>query len=947
MVQLKTFPRLVLGFCMLLLACAQVKPAIAQSDAHFVVRNEIVQSNLQPFTATINEIGNGSRLSPHSGFEPLVFRTMLKTTQAAENRIIAPPAIISDHDSWSTGALDGADVEVLRIENGAFRTVRHDRVANGGHQASGWIKVSPQQRMVAPDNHTFEFAFANFNRPGVPYYFTVRAVDRNGGLSSSATHVEVMAPEAFPQRKPRVENTFIKAEISASEGRLEAPNDLRAELTSTGVVHLTWSPVSRAAGYVVYRSDTPPDMHHGYYLELEGSGPSILAGDLVILRTKFYESDRTARLTNRVWNANVPGRPFRNPLLGWVDDTDENTWRLVPHEPNTIVDQPGETFLRMNLVSSQREMIGQWNHAGLDQDWYVVLNPDRRYRVDVWMRSPTTTTVNFQVIGFYGDDPHRIDPIRFTLTPEWQRFSATFDIPAVHPGSNAGQTRLRLKGPGTIDIDNFRVYADDTPYLAFDNEDIARLEASGMGHLRTHAFIKTGQKTYDLAELTNPGGVSNTAGGNTLPQTLNEIARVGMDPWLQIEPHFTREEWLGFAEYLAAPPGASDRPWAAKREAQGHGPWVDQFDSILFEIGNETWNRLFEPWTFSRMTDAATGVKYSAGEVYGLYQEYVLSILRESPHWPVLSEKLVPVLGGWARTEYGHKAASVSPNSPLLTHAGYNGGWDENAGPARPDAQGLFTVLTHNLQTTQQRAERDSSAARQISQARGTPLSIGIYEAGPGYALNGLNGSRVSEEQAALQELAMKSVAAGTATLDAFLMRAYYGQVLQNFFTYGSGQRWTSHARWNKGGQTYPAWDLLSFFNNIARGDMLAVDTMKVPRVDLQASRNRVAVEGAPLIAAYATRAGERLTLIVISRRVPGLPTAGDGNTSVTVDLPINGAERLIQISQSGTWLSHNADQQGSRLEGYELDIPSTLPRLEISEIPPGETLIYVFEGVR
>ncbi|MEO0689787.1 MAG: hypothetical protein AAFY51_05735, partial [Pseudomonadota bacterium] len=173
------------------------------------------------------------------------------------------------------------------------------------------------------------------------------------------------------------------------------------------------------------------------------------------------------------------------------------------------------------------------------------------------------------------------------------------------------------------------------------------------------------------------------------------------------------------------------------------------------------------------------------------------------------------------------------------------------------------------------------------------------------------------------------------------------GQVLQNFFAYRSGDRWASHARWNKGGQTYPSWDLLAFFNNETLGDMLAVETLASPVVDLSASGRRSAVGEGPLISAYATRSGDRLAVFVLSRRVPGYPDPDhSGETDVTIDLPISSAESLTRVTQTGEWNSHNVDGLGSELQSDEVAVPDTLPQLSISALPPGETVIYLFEGV-
>lgn len=920
-------------------------------DAHFEVTPVVINPDLQPFTATIDAFGNGHWLGPRGSFEPRVFRTMIQAAEDAENRIVAPFAYTSHYDSWRSGALDGAEVEVLRIENGAFRSIRHGRIPPGGHQSSGWRRATPSDKIVPADKTSYTVTLQRYNRPNAPYYFTVRAVSPLGFLSKPAQAVHVMAPERLSGKPPQTPNRLTAAKFRNKTGWIKAPEQLSASVNDGGHIALTWSAVPGATGYIVYRSDDPPSAHAGSYIELDGTGPPIKAGDLAIIRTKFYDAMREKRLSNRVWSAWDGGRPFKIPLLPWSDISGSPSWELVKHTKESAVEDPGETYLRVQLAAEERFTLHFKNHAGTVQDWYPVLDPDRTYRVDVWMRADAPKTVTFQASGPYSKRGRRIGPIRFAVTQSWQRFEATFKVPYLHTGQGVGTTFLQLDGPGIFEIDNFRVYADDAPYLAFDAADMARLERSGMAALRTHGFIKTGHRAYDLQELTNPAGVSNIKGGNTLPQTLTQIARVGMHPWLQIEPHFSRDEWLGLAEYLAAPfdpqsHSATARPFAAKRFAQGDAPWTEQFDKIFFEVGNETWNRMFAPWVFPEMRDSVTGQSYGRGTVYGLYQEYVLSILRDSPYWPALAPKLTPVIGGWSGFDFGIHAMAASPNTPYLTHAAYNGGWEENAGIAAPTPEGFFSILTHTLQSGAARADKYQNAAGQISEHQDRTVFTGTYEAGPGYLLNGLNGHRVSRDQAALQERAMKSVAAGTATLDAFLTRAERGQVLQNFFTYGSGPYWTSHARWDKGGQSYPAWDLLSLFNREALGDMLKVETVAVTTKDLHPKGRRPAVADAPLVTAYATRFEDRLAVIVMSRHVPRVTLAEGETTSVRIDLPISSAQRLTRYEQSGTLDSHNVDQRGSEILEQVQGVPSTLPRLLIPALAPGKTLIYVFDEV-
>jgi hypothetical protein len=385
--------------------------------------------------------------------------------------------------------------------------------------------------------------------------------------------------------------------------------------------------------------------------------------------------------------------------------------------------------------------------------------------------------------------------------------------------------------------------------------------------------------------------------------------------------------------------------------AQGQAPpWTEVFGRIQFEIGNETWNPIFAPWTFPGMKDAATGEVYSRGAVYGLYQEYVMGILRGSPHWPALEDRMETVLGGWSGRNYSLNAARHAPSADVLGIASYNGGWDEDEGPVRPTPQGFASVLSNVLQTNLPRARWLAEEATSLP-VRDRALRLGTYEAGPGYALNGLNKAKVTPEQAREQELVMKSAAAGSATLDVFLALAGAGFDVQNYFAYRSGGYWASHARWPQGGQSYPSWDLLALIQREVLGDMLAVETLEVPVRDMAKHKRREAVRDAPLVAVYAlrsrTEAGPRLSLVLISRRVPGYPDPqDDGRTRVTVDLPIIGAGRLTEWQLSGRYDSTNADGPEAVLEQRDLPVPDSLPRLTVPELPPGKAMVLVFDAI-
>jgi len=304
------------------------------------------------------------------------------------------------------------------------------------------------------------------------------------------------------------------------------------------------------------------------------------------------------------------------------------------------------------------------------------------------------------------------------------------------------------------------------------------------------------------------------------------------------------------------------------------------------------------------------------------------------------------VIGGWGASSYGFQAGKASPHSKYITNAAYNGGWDEGEGPPQPNPASYFNVLAQVNQTAIPRAIKNSETLAEVNEGRDDKALLGVYEAGPGYALNGLNNARVSKEQARGQELVMKSRTSGAATLDSFLGRAYHGFKLDDFFTFSEGQTWSSHAKWYRGGQAYPQWAVLEVFNNHGTGDFLKVETERVPTIDLPAHRRRGAAEDAPLAAAYATRGGDRLTVFLINRKIPGYPVEGDdGVIPFTVELPVSGAESARRFTLSGDYDDENYTAANVEMLEEALPVENFSGVIQVA-VPPAQTQIYVLEGV-
>jgi len=957
----------------------EVDGAKYRRPASFIVTEQVVNKNVEPFTATINAFGNALVTA---SFEPAVYRTRFFPEEDAPDRIILSAKTITGYDVLREGFYDGAEVRVYRIVDGKVRIVRRDRVAQGGSPMSGWVLASGDGKLVPVKNGAAKsqycFAFDEFNRTDVPYWFTVASVDKNGVESEKATAVRVeRAKGKLVSRLEQTERIDFKPPKNVPPDALppEKPQALSASYeVATGTAILNWEATAKEAiaGYRVYRSDYAPETHrNGYYLKLEGGVPkdpeaTIRKGDWVIVGKTFTSFSRNQYHSNRVWGSHQNKAAMPNGMSVFPDEDPALTWVLEPHAKETAVTEAGATCAKFSLKEGAQLLFEQYIYGPTGQSWYHVLKPGQKYVVEFWAKQEgmTNSTAIFKLNGFYNK---KVEPKTFSIGQAWQLFRATFTVDQLYEGKGSiGQTSLGFNGPGTLWLDNYRVYEEAAPFLDYMPQEYADLKSSGMQALRTHAFIKSSTHTHDMEQLTNPrGAISGLEKGNTLPQTLGMMEKAGVLPWLQVEMHMTPEEWLGFVEYLAAPydpakdtPAA--KPWAYKRFAQGRRePWTDAFSRIDFEISNETWNWLFQPWVFESMSDGKTGRNYHRAEVYGLFQEHVIDCLKASPYWASsgLDKKVRFILSGWRVQEYGLKAVTASKRSHMVTRPGYNGGWDEGEGPSEGTDASLFMTLIHAGQSAipeavEMKMKRDKMRSEGIAD-----FQIGTYEAGPGYALSGLNNQpRMTDAQVRSQEETMKSLAAGTATLDSFLGRAANDYDLQNFFTYYHGRsHWVSHTALQSNSRPHPCWMTLALFNTKATGDMLKVEAQSLPVVDLPAFNRRKATPDVPLAALYATRFKDRLCLFVLSRKINKYPLADDdGFTPVTVTLPISHAKSVTLYRMANDPRSHNLDSEQVRIE--TLTLPRSVAKTvfvvddktgaDNRGLPPGATLLYVFEGI-
>ncbi|MFP4581544.1 MAG: hypothetical protein ACLFQ6_12530 [Candidatus Sumerlaeia bacterium] len=929
--------------------------------AEFTVTRDVITPDMPRFTATIGSIGNTMLRRSNGAFEPRRWRDRHWASRSDANRVYADG--LSSGGRMHSGFLDGAGVRVYRPINGKIVLVRDDKVAQGGTVIETWEHRPPNT--VGPETTTYQYAWPDSAAPGDPVWFCVYAIDKAGNFSEPSNAVRFVIPDNAGQGKAKNKTFRYKEPRRSNDTEAPAsPTNLRGKANADGTVTFNWSPVEGddLQGYLIGFTITDPASHRGNYLQLAGKASNkqeeILEGDMIFVDQPMVNLDlahisplfrRQEKFVNSFY-------PLRVPFD--LEDPLGEKWRLVEHGPNTPVENGGETYLEVSLKEGQNFVSFGKDISTDDQAWYNVPT-DADYVVEVWLKAdrPDAPPVTFLVDQAKQDVAEAFPRLQFQATTEWKRFRKV--VPSKTPKEGGiGRLTLSFSGPAKYSVDNFRVYRADAPFLAFPPEDIERIKKSGLGFLRTHSPIKTGTDTYSMAQFTNDGGaIRGINEGNTLPQLLSAIHASGAQAWLQVEMHMSPEEWHGFVEYMAAPfdpntDSADEKPWAAKRYAQGYKePWTEKFDEIYFEISNETWNWSFNPWVFESMTDGATGQEYDRGEVYGLFNEYVTESLRSSPWWTdEVEEKFSFVIGGWLRSNYGWNAAHQNESADFHTIANYIRGWDgarfdEKIASAAPI--NFFELLQYAYQGTIPTAQTNVKHLLELRKI-GKDIPMGTYEAGPGYSFG-------NQQEDRAQELIGKSKAAGTATIDNFLMLARYGFSLHNFFTYSPGPRWSSHTEDHWGGQFYPSMLMCALFNHHATGDFLDIKAESVPTVDMPGQRRTVNVSNAPLADVYATRQDDRVSVFCVSRQFPDFPEAGaDGFTPMTIRLPFSSAKKVTLYKLSGAITDNNIREKNVEIESQVIsENASGLGTFTINEksgadrrgLPPGETYLYVFEG--
>ena len=678
-------------------------------------------------------------------------------------------------------------------------------------------------------------------------------------------------------------------------------------------------------------ASTRATLARGCHIALAEAGEPVRAGDIFFLA--LVRDD-------------APAIDRRHPQLGPLADAD--TWRVFPaqgdpavvtarRDPATVAPAHGSrTSLRLRIDAALEGGISQLIAGTPGQRVFNAFEPGRRYRVELWLRQHGLAggLVTVSLAPY----PTRVRRT-FAVTGSWARYRLSFTATRRAAGESLARLSIACRGPGTLWVDDVRLFDARWPAHAVRPEVLRALAAYRPGTLRiwsgqTNTTWGTTLDTWLAPEgqgmrAWEPGRGAVAGPRCGLPAALALACACGATPWLIVHPSFDEAEWRGLAEYLAGPPGS---PYGARRAAAGQvRPWSEVFARIRIEYGNETWNAQFHPWTFEN------------GEQYGQFAEHFFGVFRASPHYPELAGKVDFVLGGWVLSTgprgYGASARLASPSASIVGIQPYLAGGRIFRIPA-PTADAWFESallfaprIIHHL--TDQHA-----ATLKLLRKMGYPCTLATTEAGPDYTPPAAKAAPDPE-----QERRGKSLAVGVSTLDAFLYNSSQGFGPQAYYLLGTGTRWASHTEWREGFRPHAAWLALLLRNRLAEGDMVDTAVTGGPRVDLPEIHSTTpsgfpgqayripARTGMPQIAAYAFRADRRHAVFVLSRHLYQA-------TTIRLHLPTRPTAAALYTL--------TGDPRASNIDGSRIAIRRRQIRFgqhHTFAMPPGSVYLFVVDS--
>lgn len=627
------------------------------------------------------------------------------------------------------------------------------------------------------------------------------------------------------------------------------------------------------------------------------------------------------------------------------------SFRFVPHDANVPAEMRGGRGC-LEMTPENGRAVLWYKLAGgtarTDAFWYGTLDEGVTYRYEAWVRGAGgTITLTFGEFnparvtdGYFG---HKIAQT-FPLTPQWRRVGFEFVAPA--PGADGiwGATLL-VEDDAPVYVDNVKlqpVYESgdaDRPFVIHRPLLKTLLDAQPAAGRKGALRAWFGLNSASMASLLDWYCESSIGLGAfmriesattyTLPRALTILEATGdapetrMVPWLMGQVTHSEEEYRQLIEYLAAPydpakDSPKTKPMAHLRFTQrGHGrPWADDFREIILEFGNENWhNRAMANW----IGMGRAGTVHQGGRAMGLWVGHMVAEIKKSPYWDA---------GKFRIAFGGNYSAGVNPDGSVSgygqegtvaaggavdyhSHATYIGPrWEvgEKSQNSIDDTGFQRTLFAHRGGNEDE--WRRQQQAHERLREMGFNVRMSAYEGGPsGFGFR----AKSPEEDRAGEEYG-KSMAMGTAILDAWLNAWRMGWTHQCYLSFGQGRWWNSHVSRSKGHRPSPGWLAQTLINRqLANLDMLDVTLEGAPTVSTPVPTRRgrgapVESRDIPMVHAHAFGGAGRYAVALANLHLTEAQP-------VEVQLPVDRASRIAWHYLKGDPRHTNLDALNVTLE--------------------------------
>jgi len=636
----------------------------------------------------------------------------------------------------------------------------------------------------------------------------------------------------------------------------------------------------------------------GYGVSLDGAGPAIGAGDWLAVGKEF------------------PG----DAAAGWWPKTAGGA-RLEAERKDLSPETEGRQALRIDAAGPGQSVELKSYFDTTEGFTFVRLRG--RYRLSFRAKAlEGSRTLHAHVKRIINGRADYLEQ-DFQLTPSWADYRAEFTanegagpVGPVEAGFSAAGGSLLLD-----DVDLEQTGGDATNRTAFRDEVLQTLKELRPGVLRlmsSHAQLgstvdnllagpmarqRPGFSTWQTTMEDIPIGI---------PEFLELCREVGAEPWIVAPTAMSADEARKLAEYLS---GDAATTGGAMRAAQGQRePWTRVFKTIHIELGNETWNGIFQ------------GESMDAPAAYGRRADSIFRVLRAAAGADAGRFDLV--VGSQAANPWrSGEVLRAAPAANTLAIAPY-----------------LMESVTHwsnddelygPLMAQPEQMSRDGIV--QATQAAAGGRQLAVYEVN-------LHSTEGSAPQDVLDRLT-PSAAAGVAIAGHMLrMMRDHGvrdemlfSLSQFRFKRADGtpvRLWGSVVEMGEEGRARPQLLAASVANRVIRGNMVKVEVSgEDPIHDQPEGNDGVHLNGVHEIDAYAFQDGKTHGLIVFNY---GLHQARRISVEAA-GLNANSDAKVWRLVSSGPGSNNEQEVQVTvkeeRLSGTELEMaPCSMAAVEWSE---------------